>query len=218
MKGLLIKDCKLMKNNAKFLILIILMSIGFAAGMKNSFFAIGYATALISVFSVNTIAYDEFDNGMPHLFSLPVSRKMYVKEKYIFAVLISVIGMTIATMISFGVSLFLKEQYGIKEWVGILTLSMFVVILIQGVILPVRMKFDSEKHKMAMIVVFGMMAAVVGALFWLAERCGIDLDAVFDRVLITNVWITFMVVMLIGVGFMFLSYKLSVGFMEKREF
>lgn len=218
MKGMLIKDCKLMKNNAIFLILVIIMSIGFAAGMKNAFFAIGYATALISIFSVNTIAYDEYDNGMPHLFSLPVSRKTYVKEKYIFAILISVIGMTIATMISIGVSLFLNEQYGIKEWIAILSLSMFVTILIQGIVLPVRMKFDSEKHKMAMLVVCGGMAAIIGSAFALAEKFGIDLDALFDKVIITRAGITFVTVIIIGSVMMFASYKISVRFMEKREF
>lgn len=218
MKGMLIKDCKLMKNNAIFLILVIIMSIGFAAGMKNAFFAIGYATALISIFSVNTIAYDEYDNGMPHLFSLPISRKTYVKEKYIFAILISVIGMTIATMISIGVSLFLNEQYGIKEWIAILSLSMFVTILIQGIVLPVRMKFDSEKHKMAMLVVCGGMAAIIGSAFALAEKFGIDLDALFDKVIITRAGITFVTVIIIGIVMMFVSYKISVRFMEKREF
>ncbi len=218
MKGLLIKDFKLMKNNAMFLVMIIIISIGCAAGMKNPFFALGYATALISIFSVNTIAYDEYDNGMPHLFSLPVSRKMYVQEKYVFAIIISVVGLMIATMISVGVSLFMDEQYGIKEWLGILSLSLFFVILIQGVIIPVRMKFDSEKHKMAMLVVVGAMAAVGGAVFGIAKACGIDLDAVFDRILITKAWSTFVIVIILGVLMMLLSYKLSVKFMEKREF
>ena len=218
MKGLLIKDFKLMKNNAMFILIIIFISIGCAAGMKNPFFALGYATALISIFSVNTIAYDEYDNGMPHLFSLPFSRKTYVKEKYVFAVLISVVGLTIATMISVGVSLFIEEQYGMKDWLGILSLSLFCVILIQGIMLPVRMKFDSEKHKMAMVIVFGAMAAVVGGTFAIAEACGIDLDALFDGLLIAKAWSTFAIVLILGVGLMLLSYKISVRFMEKREF
>jgi len=218
MKGLLIKDWKLMKNNAVFILMIIFVSIACAAGLKNSFFALGYATALISIFSVNTIAYDEYDNGMVYLFSLPISRKLYVQEKYVFAILISVVGLTIATVISIAVSLFLGEYYVIEEWIGILSLSLFFVILIQVVIMPVRIRFDSEKHKMAMLVVCGAMAAVVGGTFAIAEMCGIDLDAFFDGILITNAWLTFAVVIIFGVCLMFLSYKLSVRFMEKREF
>jgi len=207
-----------MKNNAMFMLMIIIISIGCAAGLKNPFFALGYATALISIFSVNTIAYDEYDNGMPYLFSLPVSKKTYVKEKYTFAVLISVVGLTVATMISAGVALFMNEQYEIKEWLGILSLSLFCVILIQGVIIPVRMKFDSEKHKMAMLIVVGVMAAVVGGVFAIVEACGIDLDVVLDEILLAKAWVTFTVVILIGAILMFVSYKLSVRFMEKREF
>ena len=218
MKGLLIKDFKLMKNNAMFLVMIIIISIGCAAGMKNPFFALGYATALISIFSVNTIAYDEYDNGMPHLLSLPISRKMYVKEKYVFAILISVVGLTIATMISIVVSLCMDEQYEIKEWLGILSLSIIFVILIQGVIIPVRMKFDSEKHKMAMLVVVGAMAAVGGTIFGIAKACGIDLEAALDKILITKAWTTLVIVIILGILMMLISYKLSVRFMEKREF
>ena len=218
MKGLLVKDFKLMKNNMMFLVMIIIISIGCAAGMKNPFFALGYATALISIFSVNTIAYDEYDNGMAHLFSLPVSRKIYVKEKYVFAILISVVGITIATLISVGVSLFMEEQYGMKEWIGILALSLFFVCLIQGVIIPVRMKFDSEKHKMAMLVVVGVMAAIGGAVFGVFKVCGIDVEAVLDKIMIEKAWTLFWSVIILGICMMLLSYKISVKFMEKREF
>ena len=218
MKGLLVKDFKLMKNNMVFLVMIIIISIGCAAGMKNPFFALGYATALISIFSVNTIAYDEYDNGMAHLFSLPVSRKIYVKEKYVFAILISVVGITIATLISVGVSLFMEEQYGMKEWIGILALSLFFVCLIQGVIIPVRMKFDSEKHKMAMLVVVGVMAAIGGAVFGVFKVCGIDVEAVLDKIMIEKAWTLFWSVIILGICMMLLSYKISVKFMEKREF
>ena len=218
MKGLLVKDFKLMKNNMMFLVMIIIISIGCAAGMKNPFFALGYATALISIFSVNTIAYDEYDNGMAHLFSLPVSRKIYVKEKYVFAILISVVGITIATLISVGVSLFMEEQYGMKEWIGILALSLFFVCLIQGVIIPVRMKFDSEKHKMAMLVVVGVMAAIGGAVFGVFKVCGIDVEAVLDKIMIEKAWTLFWSVIILGICMMLLSYKISIKFMEKREF
>ena len=219
MKGLLIKDFKLMKNNMMFLVLVIFISVACAVGMKNPFFALGYATVMTSIFSVNTIAYDEYDNGMPYLFSLPVTRKMYVKEKYVFAILISVVGVTIEMMIAVGVSLFLGEQYRFTEGMGILALSLFFIILVQGITLPVRMRFDAEKHKMAMPIIFCAMAvAVVGVVFLLEQVCGIDLDTFFERLLITKAWITFTIVIVIGIVLMYISYTMSVSFLRKREF
>jgi len=218
MKGLLIKDWKLMKNNAMFILMIIFISIACAAGLKNPFFALGYATALISIFSVNTIAYDEYDNGMAHLFSLPISRKIYVKEKYVFAILLSVIGLTIATVISVVVSLALCEHYAIEEWIGILAMSLFVVILIQVVIMPVRIRFDSEKHKMVMLIVCGAMAAVVGGAYAIAEASGIDVEGFLDGILLTKAWMTLAGVVLLGAFLMFISYKISLKLMAKREF
>lgn len=218
MKGLLIKDWKLMKNNALFLMMIIVISIACSAGLKNPFFAMGYATALISIFSVNTIAYDEYDNGMAYLFTLPIGKKMYVKEKYAFTILLSVAGIAISTIIAVAVSICTKEQYGVNDWIGILSLSMFFVIVIQGVILPVRMKFDAEKHKMVILIAFGLIALVVGAVFALAEGIGIDVEAVLDGILITKAWVTMVSVLVIGIIVMIVSYRLSVSFMEKREF
>ena len=218
MKGLLIKDFQLMKNNAVFILLIIFISIACAAGLKNPIFAMGYATALISIFSVNTIAYDEYDNGMPHLFSLPISKKIYVQEKYVFAILISAIGLTIAAVISVMMSVFLGEYYESKEWIGIISSALFVVIVIQIVIMPVRMKFDSEKHKMAVLIVFGAIAAAGGVIFWVAETCGIDIEAILDGLLFEKAWVSFAVVLLLGAVLMYISYRVSVRCMEKREF
>ena len=207
-----------MKNNALFILMIIFVSIACSAGLKNPVFAMGYATVLISIFSVSTIAYDEFDNGMPHLFALPISKKIYVQEKYVFAILISVVGLTAATVISVIVSLFLGEHLELKEWIGVLALALLFTILVQIVVMPVRMKFDSEKHKMVMLIVCGVMAAVGGMVFWAAEACGIDLEAVGDVVFFTKAWATFAVVLLLGAALMFVSYKISLRFMEKREF
>ena len=84
--------------------------------------------------------------------------------------------------------------------------------------MPVRMKFDSENHKMVMMIVFGAMAATVGAVFALAKICGIDLEAFMDKLLITKAYPTFAAVIIASILLLMLSYKLAVKFMEEREF
>ena len=65
MKGLLIKDLKLMKNNGKNLLLVFLI-IGTMMGImtKELYAAVGYVTFIFTLFTVSTISYDEYDNGI----------------------------------------------------------------------------------------------------------------------------------------------------------
>ena len=79
MKGLLIKDLKLMKNNGKNLLLVFLI-IGTMMGImtKELYAAVGYVTFIFTLFTVSTISYDEYDNGYPFLFTLPITRRQYV--------------------------------------------------------------------------------------------------------------------------------------------
>ena len=218
MKGLLIKDLKLMKNQGWFFIMIVLISIGCAASMRSPFFAMGYATSLISVFSVSTIGYDEYDNGMLYLFTLPISRKLYVKEKYVYAILVTVVALVAAIGISAGVAFAMHLNYPIEEWLGIISSSVFIVSLIISIILPVRMKFDTEKNKMAILIAIGVVALVAVGIVKIAEMLNVDLEAFLDEVLFGSPVKMLLIVIGVGIILVVVSYLISVKIMEKREF
>ena len=87
MKGLLIKDFRLMKVQKNFFALIMVIGIGMALFSKNTSYTIGFVSFIFSLFSVSTISYDELDNGNAFLFSLPIARKTYAVEKYCFGLI-----------------------------------------------------------------------------------------------------------------------------------
>ena len=89
MKGLLIKDFKLMKNQKQFFLMILFFCIFFVVINGNPAFMISYLMVMCSFFTLSTISYDDFDHGMGYLFTLPVTRKIYVTEKYVFGLLTS---------------------------------------------------------------------------------------------------------------------------------
>lgn len=91
MRGLLRKDWKLVKNQKQFFLTMGAIALFFLVLYDNPYFLVGYMTIVFSTFSVNTIAYDEADNGNAYLFTLPISRKIYVREKYFFGILLMVI-------------------------------------------------------------------------------------------------------------------------------
>lgn len=95
MKGLLIKDLKLIKNQKSFLVLVAVLCLLFLFRGQSPVYVISYASAMITILTTTTVSYDEMDNGMNFIFTFPVSRKHYVREKYLFGVLL-MIGVTVA--------------------------------------------------------------------------------------------------------------------------
>ena len=84
MKGLLIKDFRLMKVQKNFLTLITVIGVFMALFSENVSYTIGFISFIFSLFSISSISYAELDNGNDFLFSLPFTRKTYTIEKYCF--------------------------------------------------------------------------------------------------------------------------------------
>lgn len=80
MKGLLIKDFKLLKGQKNFFMAITAISIIMIIVSPGTSFPIGLLGFVGALFSLSSISYDEFDNGNAFLFSLPITRKDYVLE------------------------------------------------------------------------------------------------------------------------------------------
>ena len=75
MKGLFVKDIELMKQQKQFFILVVVMEVILnLAGSGSVSFATGYFTIVTAIFAITTISYDEFDNGLAFLMTLPVTR------------------------------------------------------------------------------------------------------------------------------------------------
>ena len=89
MKGLLIKDFVYIKNQRVFLLILAAISVYFFVSGQNLFFVVTYVSAMFATLIVNTVSFDEQDGGMGFLFTLPISRKAYVLEKYVFGILMA---------------------------------------------------------------------------------------------------------------------------------
>ena len=103
MKGLLIKDYKLMLGQKSFLGMAALMSVLYLAIYKDPTFAVVFITVMCTMFTVSTLSYDEYENGMAYLFTLPISRNTYVLEKYVFALVNSTATGVIMYAMAYGV-------------------------------------------------------------------------------------------------------------------
>ena len=144
MKGLLVKDFLLMRKS-KYVILFML-AIGIIGGIKNISFAAGYILMFLAILSLSTISYDEANHGLNTLFTLPISKMDYVKEKYLFSLIITGIGFVFVTILGY----FSKSDF--METLAILSTALFLL----AISLPFQLKEGNEKGRIVLfVVVFG---------------------------------------------------------------
>ena len=58
-----------------------MLFIGIIGGINDISFATGYILMVLAILSLSTISYDEANHGLNTLFTLPISKSDYVKEK-----------------------------------------------------------------------------------------------------------------------------------------
>ena len=79
MKGLLIKDFRLLKGQVYFLLIVTVCVIVFMINGSEAF-GVAYVCSMVALLSLTTVSYDEYENGCAFLFTLPITKKDYVKE------------------------------------------------------------------------------------------------------------------------------------------
>ena len=96
MSGLLEKDiCLLLKGHRNTMILFLMICV-FLGLSQTDTFILGYFPFLMIVLLIGTLSCDEADNGLPFLFTLPIDRKLYIREKYLFCVAGTVVSFVLA--------------------------------------------------------------------------------------------------------------------------
>nr|WP_317378842.1 ABC-2 transporter permease [uncultured Faecalimonas sp.] len=217
MSGLLIKDLKLMKEQRSFVFLIIAVGIGITVFTGQSDFVLGYMTFIGAMFSMSSISYDEFDNGNLFLFSLPITRKGYVIEKYIFALLTSIVSWVLAVGISAGAKIW-KGQPIETEWIFVSVFTWVILVFLMMCMLPVHLKFGGEKMKIAFIGIVGVAFLIGLAAVKISEKMGLDLAVVVNQVEQMQIGRLLLAAMIVTAVVSFVSLWISVRIVERKEF
>lgn len=171
MRGLLIKDYRLLWNQRRTLGIMMLIWAIVVFTNTNPAFAVSYLIFSCSILAINTVSYDQHENGIIFLFSLPISRKQYVQEKY----LLFLINLMAAVLIS---ALFIWIPGNIEGIAMMFLIGMAVLVI--SVMMPVSLIFGAEKGRLV-IIAFGAVICIVGV--WsekLAQMTGIDIEHILD--------------------------------------
>lgn len=220
MKGLWIKDLKLMTAQKYFFLLILLIAIGMSISAEDvsmMTFSLGFVPFVVSLFGLSTISYDEFDNGNAFLFTLPITRKEYVFEKYALSLVLAFVSL----VVMFLFTIFMAAQKGmLLDFDGwMIAFGLFaLILLLQAIMIPFHLKFGQERGRIAIILLIGALLLIATFIQKGLEFIGIDWMQVLQSLPILGQQT--MLILLYGVSFVLLiiSLKVSIQIVSKKEF
>ena len=114
MKGLLIKDFCLLRNQSRTIPIFLILAVWFAV-MNQVIFCISFLCMMSVILSMSTCSYDELDHCQTSLFAMPFDRKAYVSEKYVLGIIVLTAGMGIGFLSSLGRQLAVNVRFPYGE-------------------------------------------------------------------------------------------------------
>lgn len=218
MTGLLVKDFKLMATQKNFFLVILLIVIGMISFTEDVSLPLGFLTFALSLFTLSTISYDEFDNGYAFLFTLPITRVGYVLEKYCLGFLLGFSSWLLATFLGL-IATVVRDTTSLTEIWQIAAMILPVMIIIQSIMIPFQLRFGGEKGRIAIIGAVGLLV-VAGVVIVKGAKLffNVDLIAQLNTLPIVSMGMLFLIALVIAMLLFALSVRISISIMKKKQF
>lgn len=217
MKALFIQDFRYMLTQKSFLVLIALVGIVLALTQNDNYiFVIGYLGFMGMITGMMSVTMDDQSNGLTFLFSLPIDRRVYVREKYIFIVLMGVSFSLFATALCLLFRVFADYKAPTDEILSTAVGTLAVMLLFICFMLPLQLKFGAERARLASFIAIGFFFVAV-------LLAGLVINFA-DALPFIQAFLSMSPVALAGIGAAFLivclriSYGVSLRIILRREF
>ena len=161
MKGLLIKDFCLLRNQKRLVPIFALLAVWFTV-LHTDGFASPFLGMMSTVLTASTISYDELDRCQTALFTLPFERGTYVAEKYVLGAILLAGAMVLGGICTAARRL-VAHDVELRSIGMTLALTLCVCAVALGVLIPLRIRFGGDQGRIVLYIVFALIAlAVVG--------------------------------------------------------
>lgn len=216
MKALLIKDLCLLSQQKKFFGTIVLLSV-FLNFYSSDTFAISYLTFVSSFFVINSIAYDEYENGFRFLYTLPIRWNTYVRSKYVFASVLCMLSWLMGCLVSMLCYLLKNESDKIQGGITEASMILPLILIFLAVVIPIILKFGTEKGRTTLAVII-CGCGFLGYMIVKTGQMETQIIEMLDRLFAQPGWILASVIGAVTVVILGISYWVSVAVMRGKEF
>ncbi len=187
--------------------------------MKNVYMSVGYAFFIFTMFTVSTISYDEYDNGYPFLFTLPITRRQYVNEKYLFVFILVALSFGIGALVGAVQILFFESEGSYADILMIYGAYAAIMLAMNAILIPLKLKFEAEKSRFAIPIVFGGTAIVAGIAVKGFQRLSEETKAeIFTLISKVGIWGGILIIAGAAIGITIVSWLSSQHILKKKEF
>ena len=221
MKGLLVKDFKILMNQKKFMIMFCLVAIVLSFSMDSSFI-VSYISMIGTILTLSTISFDYQDEGYSFLMTLPIKRGDYAVGKYAFTVLGLACFWGISLVLQFASFFIQKTEFDLAETLlaDICMLPLF--IFIASVLIPIEIRFSPEKVRVVMFLFFGFALVIAmggkALLGMLEDKTGGQFLSKFETLDMVNPVLLILGLLALSIIMLSVSMIISIRIMQKREF
>ena len=132
-----------------------------------------FVAVMLQVSALATISYDNYQHGNTFLMTLPLRRKDYVIEKYIFCSIIAFVGIIFSLILGLLVKM-RTNNMKIEIAVGIVIALVFLIY--SFIAIPLELKFGNEVGR--------TIPFIIGAVIFLIAQILIQVnDSLFDSIM-----------------------------------
>lgn len=212
MKGLIVKDFTYIKNYWKtYLLAIILGIIPTALINYDPNFMLIISMLIIFIISINTFSFDKENNWNKYALTMPVSRRDIVRAKY----MLNIIGLLLGSILGFLLTLignfFYKIDLDFNSFINILIISMAFFLILSAIDLPTLFKWGTNKGKIVLMIVLFTLIAIIFQIIEKAYNYILNISSI-DTIKLN------LLIILISILIYFISYKISLYIMSKKEY
>ena len=216
MKGLLIKDIRTIMQQKTTLMLMWLVGVFMLFTYDSYEFSITYIMFVSGTLTMTTISYDDFNKGMTFLMTLPITRSMYVKSKYVFMLLNLLVNAVVISVLSMIAVQVRKMPMGLNDVLFTTTIAVCCLMLFLSVILPFLFKFGAEKGRVVMFIMVGAITAIAFAITKVAPKANMgDLVAKLQQLSLPVVMV---IIVAIALCLLMVSMSISSSIIKKKEY
>ncbi len=217
MKGLFLKDFRYLLLQKSFFGLILIIGLALSLTMGDRYyFVLGYLTFMGSLLGFISITMDDQTNGMAFLFTLPISRKQYVTEKYLFSILVMLFSSGVSLAAVF-LTRWIKHYTTPPSDIIFTALGCCAcLIFFLSLMLPLTLKFNEERARLAYLISLGAFIVAIVPIITLINFLNTTHSFSLLWLISTEVWLmlgTFIILLCLVI-----SYRISLRILEHRDF
>ena len=217
MKGLIIKDLCVLKNQMKTLLLVLAFFIIFSIINEDATFVLFLIPFYMIMILITTFNYDEFNKWDSYCNSLPLSRKEIVKSKYILFNATSLIVLILGILASFIIPSFIENTTFESLFASIIGVA-FGICLVISLLIPFYYKFGSSKGRIMLFLCIVILALLIGAITSLDIFNNKELMNIINSLNNLSLGMFTLLLIILTVIIMSISYYISVRIYKNKEF